>query len=74
MNFDDGWKVRDLRALRRDRIGCVFQARCLIAFLDATDNVALLPMRAGVGNAEARASAVAQLKEYLFTEKSTAHG
>ncbi len=52
--FDDGWKVRDLRALRRDRIGFVFQAPYLIPFLDATDNVALLPMLAGVPNAEAR--------------------
>ena len=52
--FDNGWKVRDLRALRRDRIGFVFQAPYLIPFLDVTDNVALLPMLAGVPNAAAR--------------------
>ncbi len=52
--YDDGWKVKDLRALRRDRIGFVFQAPYLIPFLDVTDNVALLPMLAGVPNAEAR--------------------
>jgi putative ABC transport system ATP-binding protein len=45
--YDDGWKVRDLRALRRDKIGFVFQAPYLIPFLDVTDNVALLPMLAG---------------------------
>ncbi len=56
--FDDGWKVRDLRALRRDRIGFVFQAPYLIPFLDVTDNVALLPMLAGARNAEARARAL----------------
>lgn len=56
--FDDGWRVRDLRALRRDRIGFVFQAPYLIPFLDVTDNVALLPMLAGVANAEARARAL----------------
>ena len=56
--FDDGWKVRDLRALRRDRIGFVFQAPYLIPFLDVTDNVALLPMLAGVPNAEARQRAL----------------
>ena len=56
--FDDGWKIPDLRALRRDRIGFVFQAPYLIQFLDATDNVALLPMLAGVPNAEARARAL----------------
>ncbi|MBS0314153.1 MAG: ABC transporter ATP-binding protein [Proteobacteria bacterium] len=52
--FDGGWRVRDLRALRRDRIGFVFQAPYLIPFLDVTDNVALLPMLAGVANDEAR--------------------
>ncbi|MDT3669657.1 MAG: ABC transporter ATP-binding protein [Aromatoleum sp.] len=56
--YDDGWKVRDLRALRRDKIGFVFQAPYLIPFLDVTDNVALLPMLAGARNAEARASAL----------------
>jgi putative ABC transport system ATP-binding protein len=56
--YDEGWKVRDLRALRRDRIGFVFQAPYLIPFLDVTDNVALLPMLAGVPNAEARRRAL----------------
>lgn len=55
--YDDGWKVRDLRALRRDKIGFVFQAPYLIPFLDVTDNVALLPMLAGVANGESRAMA-----------------
>ncbi|MDX5408831.1 MAG: ABC transporter ATP-binding protein [Thauera sp.] len=59
--FDKGWKVRDLRALRRDRIGFVFQAPYLIPFLNVTDNVALLPMLAGVPNAAARAQALALL-------------
>ena len=56
--YEDGWKVRDLRALRRDRIGFVFQAPYLIPFLDIIDNVALLPMLAGVSNEEARAKAL----------------
>jgi putative ABC transport system ATP-binding protein len=56
--YDKGWKIRDLRALRRDRIGFVFQAPYLIPFLDVTDNVALLPMLAGVPNAEARKRAL----------------
>jgi putative ABC transport system ATP-binding protein len=56
--FDDGWKVRDLRALRRDKIGFVFQAPYLIPFLDVTDNVALLPMLRGIPNGEARSKAL----------------
>ena len=56
--YDDKWKITDLRALRRDKIGFVFQAPYLIPFLDVTDNVALLPMLAGRPNAEARQRAL----------------
>ncbi|MGB6241899.1 MAG: ABC transporter ATP-binding protein [Castellaniella sp.] len=56
--YDDGWRVKDLRALRRDRIGFIFQAPYLIPFLDVTDNVALLPMLAGVSTRDARARAL----------------
>ena len=56
--YDEGWKVKDLRALRRDKIGFIFQAPYLIPFLDVTDNVALLPMLAGVANAAARQRAI----------------
>ena len=52
--YDGGWKIKDLRTLRRDKIGFIFQAPYLIPFLDATDNVALLPMLAGKPNGEAR--------------------
>jgi putative ABC transport system ATP-binding protein len=52
--YNDRWEIGDLRALRRDKIGFVFQAPYLIPFLDVTDNVALLPMLAGVSNNIAR--------------------
>lgn len=56
--YDNCWTLPDLRALRRDRIGFVFQAPYLIPFLDVTDNVALLPMLAGVSNSQARQRAL----------------
>jgi putative ABC transport system ATP-binding protein len=55
--FDQDWKIPDLRALRRDKIGFIFQAPYLIPFLDVTDNVALLPMLSGIPNSKARALA-----------------
>lgn len=60
--YDDGWKVKDLRALRRDRIGFVFQAPYLIPFLDVTDNVALPSMLAGTPNNVARSHALELLQ------------
>lgn len=66
--FDNGWTLSDLRALRRDRIGFVFQAPYLIPFLDVTDNVALLPMLAGQSNAHSRARALE-----LLTALEVAH-
>jgi putative ABC transport system ATP-binding protein len=60
--YDQGWKISDLRELRRDKIGFVFQAPYLIPFLDVTDNVALLPMLAGQSNGEARKRAVELLE------------
>ena len=66
--YDNRWLTRDLRALRRDRIGFVFQAPYLIPFLDVTDNVALLPMLAGMPNAQARARALE-----LLTALDVAH-
>jgi putative ABC transport system ATP-binding protein len=56
--FDEQWKIADLRTLRRDRIGFVFQAPYLIPFLDVTDNVAILPMLAGMADADARKRAL----------------
>ena len=66
--YDKGWATKDLRSLRRDNIGFVFQAPYLIPFLDVTDNVALLPMLAGMPNAQARARALE-----LLTELDVAH-
>ncbi|MBI4290534.1 MAG: ABC transporter ATP-binding protein [Betaproteobacteria bacterium] len=60
--YDQRWRISDLRELRRDRIGFIFQAPYLIPFLNVTDNVALLPMLAGRPNAEARERAMELLQ------------
>jgi putative ABC transport system ATP-binding protein len=70
--YDDGWRITDLRALRRDKIGFVFQAPYLIPFLDVTDNVALLPMLAGRPNGESRALARELLSALDVTHRAQA--
>ncbi len=60
--YDNGWLIPDLRTLRRDKIGFVFQAPYLIPFLDVTDNVALLPMLAGHSKRDARRRALELLE------------
>lgn len=70
--YDGRWRISDLRALRRDRMGFIFQAPYLIPFLDVTDNVALLPMLAGCPNAEARLRAVKLLEELDVAHRAMA--
>jgi putative ABC transport system ATP-binding protein len=70
--YNDRWKISDLRVLRRDRIGFIFQAPYLIPFLDATDNVALLPMLAGRPNAQARARALELLQALDVSHRARA--
>ncbi|MCK6411569.1 MAG: ABC transporter ATP-binding protein [Azonexus sp.] len=71
--FADGWKIPDLRTLRRDRIGFVFQAPYLIPFLDVTDNVALLPMLAGKPDEIARQRARTLLEALDIGHRAKAH-
>ncbi len=70
--YDNAWRIPDLRALRRDKIGFVFQAPYLIPFLDVTDNVALLPMLAGRPNVEARKRAFELLKALDIAHRAQA--
>lgn len=70
--YDGGWRARDLRELRRDRIGFMFQAPYLIPFLDATDNVALLPMLAGKSDAQARTRALELLAALDLSHRAAA--
>lgn len=70
--YDNEWKINDLRALRRDKIGFIFQAPYLIPFLDVTDNVALLPMLAGHSNNTSRKMALALLESLDVAHRSHA--
>ena len=62
--FDGRWLRSDLRRLRLEKIGFIFQHHNLLPFLDTTDNVALVMRLAGASAGEARARAV-ELLDYL---------
>jgi putative ABC transport system ATP-binding protein len=62
--YEDRWLRRDLRRLRLDKVGFIFQFHNLLPFLDATDNVALVLQLAGRDRATARKRAV-ELLDYL---------
>jgi putative ABC transport system ATP-binding protein len=62
--YDERWLRADLRRLRLDKIGFIFQYPNLLPFLDGTDNVAVVLNLAGYGSAAARKRAV-ELLEYL---------
>ena len=62
--YDDRWLKADLRRLRLDKIGFIFQYPNLLPFLDATDNVAVVLQLAGFSSAAALTRAV-ELLDYL---------
>lgn len=62
--YDNRWLRGDLRKLRLDKIGFIFQFHNLLPFLNACDNVALVLHLAGKPAAEAHTRAV-ELLDYL---------
>lgn len=62
--YDNRWLRRDLRRLRLEKIGFVFQTHNLLPFLNATDNVAVVHYLAGLPRAEAVRRSE-ELLEYL---------
>ncbi len=62
--YDERWLKSDLRRLRLDKIGFIFQYPNLLPFLDGSDNVAIVLDLAGYRSAAARARAV-ELLDYL---------
>jgi putative ABC transport system ATP-binding protein len=62
--YDNRWMRHDLRRLRLDKIGFIFQFHNLLPFLDAKDNIALVLQLAGKSATDARHRAV-ELLDYL---------
>ena len=66
--YDGRWLRADLRALRLEKIGFIFQAHNLLPFLNAWENVAVARVLAGARLAQARDRAL-ELLTYLGVER-----
>lgn len=62
--YEGGWKVKDTRRIRREKIGFIFQSHNLIPFLNILENVTLIPQMNGVKKSEADQKAK-ELLDYL---------
>lgn len=71
--YDGRWLRPDLRRLRLDKIGFIFQAHNLLPFLDATENVAVVLRLAGYDEAVARQRAGALLDYLEVGHRRTAY-
>ena len=63
--FDQKWLRHDLRRLRLDKIGFIFQSHNLLPFLNAIDNVAIVLQLAGYEPRRWRATGAVELLDYL---------
>ena len=62
--YDDQWLRSDLRHLRLEKVGFIFQSHNLLPFLNSTDNIAVVLELAGFEASEAEGRAV-ELLDYL---------
>lgn len=62
--YDGRWLRSDLRKLRLEKVGFIFQFHNLLPFLDSTDNVAVALNLAGLDSAKSRRRAI-ELLDYL---------
>ena len=66
--YDDKWLRADLRGLRLEKIGFIFQSHNLLPFLNAWENIAVARILAGAGPAQAKGRAL-ELLTYLGIER-----
>jgi len=66
--YDNGWLRSDLRGLRLEKIGFIFQSHNLLPFLNAWENVAVARILAGASAVQAKERAI-ELVTYLGIER-----
>lgn len=62
--YEEEWKIKDTRRMRREQMGFIFQSHNLIPFLNVLENVTLIPLLGGAEPKEAALRAK-ELLDYL---------
>ena len=70
LTFDNGWLIKDVRALRRDKIGFIFQFAYLIPFLSNVENVMMPMLLAGQSKGAAHKRAMELLAVLDIVDKA----
>ncbi|MFA7083083.1 MAG: ABC transporter ATP-binding protein [Arcobacteraceae bacterium] len=68
--YDNKWLNNDTRAIRREKIGFIFQAHYLIPFLNIIENITLLPQTNGQSKEESEKFAMELLNYFDIPEKA----
>jgi len=68
--YDDRWLVKDARAIRREKIGFIFQAHYLIPFLNIIENVTLVPSLSDRSKEEIQKEAITLLEYFDIADKA----
>ena len=66
--YDGKWLRTDLRGLRLEKIGFIFQSHNLLPFLNAWENIAVARILAGASQAQAKSRAL-ELLTYLGIDR-----
>jgi putative ABC transport system ATP-binding protein len=66
--YDNRWLRSDLRSLRLEKIGFIFQSHNLLPFLNAWENIAVARILAGASSVQAKERAI-ELLTYLGIER-----
>ncbi|RRS31972.1 MAG: ABC transporter [Epsilonproteobacteria bacterium (ex Lamellibrachia satsuma)] len=70
--YDNKWLTSEIRKIRREKIGFIFQAHYLIPFLNVIENVTLIPQTNGVPEKKANKKAMELLEYFGIAEKAYA--
>ncbi len=68
--YENKWRTKETRKIRREKIGFIFQAHYLLPFLNVIDNITLVPQVNGVSQKKAQKKAMELLEYFDISDKA----